>query len=336
MEKRRLQSTGGASLVVSLPKDWANERKLKAKDTVTILRQKDGSLSIVSGELDTDNQRNDVTIEILPKSGNRGTRELISHYLAGADTIRVVFKEHDSDMRSKIREAARNNMMGTEIIEETEKEIIVQCLPVLEFPLKKAMGRMASIASSMHKDSLTAIVSGNKALSQDVIQRDDDVDRFHHLIARQLNYAAQYPYLAEKMGVEKISLIPEYMSIAKSIERSADHAVLIAKAHLEMDDRIKASLVPGIREVGEKSCSIFECSMKALLSLDSNASHRELERASEMLKKEEKLAKSLYEGSPRTAVNLRLMLESMRRIAEYGSDIAEMTINMMAEKTNHL
>ena len=44
MEIRRVQMTGGASFVVTLPKDWAEGQKIKKNDPVGLIVQPDGTL----------------------------------------------------------------------------------------------------------------------------------------------------------------------------------------------------------------------------------------------------------------------------------------------------
>ena len=43
MEIRRVQMTGGASFVVTLPKDWAEQQKIKKNDPVGMTVQPDGT-----------------------------------------------------------------------------------------------------------------------------------------------------------------------------------------------------------------------------------------------------------------------------------------------------
>ena len=46
MEIRRVQVTGGASFVVTLPKEWAEGQKIKKNDPVGMMVQPDGTLLV--------------------------------------------------------------------------------------------------------------------------------------------------------------------------------------------------------------------------------------------------------------------------------------------------
>ena len=45
MEIRRVQVTGGASFVVTLPKDWAEAQKIIKNDPIGLIAQADGRCS---------------------------------------------------------------------------------------------------------------------------------------------------------------------------------------------------------------------------------------------------------------------------------------------------
>ena len=52
-ESRKLQQTGGSTLIVSLPKKWINKNKLKAGSEVRLRKQSDGTMNIDPGKSDT-------------------------------------------------------------------------------------------------------------------------------------------------------------------------------------------------------------------------------------------------------------------------------------------
>ena len=52
MESRKLQKTGGSTLIVSLPKKWIKKNKLDAGSEVKLLKQPDGTISIDPGQSD--------------------------------------------------------------------------------------------------------------------------------------------------------------------------------------------------------------------------------------------------------------------------------------------
>ena len=50
MESRKLQKTGGSTLIVSLPKKWAKKNKLSSGSEVKLLQQPNGTMTIDPGQ----------------------------------------------------------------------------------------------------------------------------------------------------------------------------------------------------------------------------------------------------------------------------------------------
>jgi len=81
---------------------------------------------------------------------------------------------------------------------------------------------MAAIAQLMVRDSLDAFMRNDPALAEDVIARDDEVDRLNHQIHRQLlGYMTEAP--------QSIARATRVLFVAKYLEKIADHATSIAE-----------------------------------------------------------------------------------------------------------
>ena len=81
----------------------------------------------------------------------------------------------------------------------------------------------------MQNDALLAIKEGNIELANEVINSDDDVDRFSFYITRQLAIAIENEHLLKEMGFSNARDCLGYRLIIKNIERMGDHAVRISK-----------------------------------------------------------------------------------------------------------
>lgn len=69
-------------------------------------------------------------------------------------------------------------------------------------PFDRTIKRMAIIiVKGMHEDTFNFLESKDEILANDIIERDNDVDRLHWLVARQHNMLTQNFSLAEKMNV---------------------------------------------------------------------------------------------------------------------------------------
>jgi len=328
---RKVQVTGGNSFVVSLPKTWVNDVGLRASDPVAVLVQPDSSLLIVPRRDIRAPSRSEAILE-----ASQGLdkdfllRHFISYYLAGYDTIRITLGRADGVLRGFIREGIRRKLVGVEIIEESSGGILTQCLSgYVDLPLKKALERMAIIAGGMLTDSVAVLQGGGKGLATEVIERDDEVDRFYHFLLRQLNIAVRDRSVIQEIGLTSTRDCLGYRLVVKSVERVADHAAGIA---LQAED-LQNLPEPGAKKISEMAAiarKVFDSSISSLLRLDGKTAEDAIAKTKDVVQMEGKLSSEVL--APRMSgaqiASTKLMLESIRRTAEYGSDIAEVAIDL--------
>lgn len=107
-------------------------------------------------------------------------------------------------IRKFIKDAARQRLIGLEVIEESRNELVLQSLlNYRDLSLDKAMQSMYRLVSSMLEDVMRALRDHDHELAKDVIQRDNEVDRFYLLTVRQLKAAIEDPQLSEKIGIKR-------------------------------------------------------------------------------------------------------------------------------------
>jgi len=330
MDFRKVQVTGGNSFVVSLPKTWVKDVGLKPKDAVAIITQPDSSLLIIPKRELREAAKSEAVIEV-PSGLDKDAllRNFISFYLAGYDIIRINMGRSDVTIRGSIREGIRRKLVGVEIIEESQSGILTQCLSgYIDLPLKKALERMAIIAAGMITDAASAL-HDTAGIAEEVIQRDDEVDRFYHFILRQLNIAVRDRSVIQEIGLSSARDCLGYRLVAKSTERVADHAASIA-AQAESLKSIPDGAVKKVQEMTAVSRKTFENSISALLRLDAKLAEDTITKTKEVARLEEKLVGEIL--TPRMSgtqvASVKLMLESVRRVSEYGADISEAALDL--------
>ena len=328
---RKVQVTGGNSFVVSLPKTWVTDVGLRAKDPVAVMVQPDSSLLIVPRRDIRSAAKSEATLEAAQGLDKDFLlRHFISYYLAGYDTIRITLGRSDSGLRGFIREGIRRKLVGVEIIEESSGGILTQCLSgYVDLPLKKALERMAIIAGGMLADSVGVLHSGAKGMAEEVIERDDEVDRFYHFLLRQLNIAVRDRSVIQEIGLTSTRDCLGYRLVVKSTERVADHAAGIA-AQADTLQSLPEAAVKKIQDMAALSKRVFDSSISALLRLDGKMAEEAIARTKEVIQMEGRISGEIL--APRMTgaqvAAIKLMLESIRRSAEYGSDIAEVAIDL--------
>ncbi len=328
---RNIQKTGGNSFVVSLPKSWVVDVGLRAKDSVAVLVQPDSSLLIVPRKDVRGPARSEATLEAAQGLDKDSLlRHFISYYLAGYDTVRINLGRSEATLRSFVREGIRRKLVGVEIIEESSTSILAQCLSgYVELPLKKALERMSIVAGGMLSDAVAVLGVSGSELAKEVIERDDEVDRFYHFLLRQLNIAVRDRSVIQEIGLTSARDCLGYRLAVKSVERVADHAAGIA-AQAETLQSFSEGAARRVQDMTSLSRRVFDTSIQALIRLDGKLAEEAIARTKEVARMEDRLTGDVL--APRMSgvqvASTKLMLESVRRAAEYGSDIAEIAIDL--------
>jgi len=330
MEIRRVQMTGGSSYVVTLPKDWIKSLKVKKNDPLGLLMQSDGTLLV------TTKMTQDKTHRIKEFDVNDTTnqtyllRRLIGAYISGYTSIKIKSsKRMPPPMRVIIRKFTQTTI-GQEIVEETDTTITLKdLLNPTEMPFDKTIRRMHIIVKSMHEDAMRALEENDRKLAEDVISRDNDVDRLHWLVARQHNIILRNVSLAEKMGTTlEISSI--CFLISRIIERIGDHVVRIAQNILSLvDDKLNKEIVESIHSASELSLDIFNKSIGAFFRRDIKASNENIDSVSRLESLCEEINTLALQQIGVTAISIGYIVESIRRVGEYAEDISEIVINYL-------
>ena len=198
MEVRRLQEMGGATLLVSVPRDWARRTSLKKGSVVSIEESGDGGLLIYPVKSNENKPEKEIEIANPSRFGNEKIpSEITAAYLLGYDLIKVKGQHRISP---KDRERIINSikrLIGLEIVEEDALSITSQFLvDNTAVEPSKIFRRISSIVRAMISDSLEHLASQESTQFESIAQRDDEVDRLHFLLVRLIRSAVREPRAA--------------------------------------------------------------------------------------------------------------------------------------------
>ena len=337
-ETRKLQYTGGSSYIVSLPKKWIQELGLKQGDHVTILREGNSTLRIAPASKRIAKEQKEATIEVA-KDNNPYfiARKLIALYFLGYNVINIVPKDGrlQVEQREVIKNIARRILMGTEIIADSAAGITLQVLiNLLDLSVDAAFKRMLLIAKSMYRDVMMALRENNIELAEEVIKSDDEVDRFSFYIVRQLKIAIKNEHLLKEIGLEEPRNCLGYRLIAKSVERVADHAAIIAKDIIDMHQPPNKEIIEKIDEMCSFALEVLDEACLSMFKRDYEAADRAIEKARKVDEMEKAIIKSISKTKDVSEMyRIKLLTENIRRVSEYASDIAEIVLNMTVQQT---
>ena len=337
---RRIQLTGRGSYIVSLPKHWVEQTGMKKGGRVEFIEEHGrGLLLSPFDQSRPENERAQCIVTIPPDANpDNVARRIISLYVVGYSTIEVNSKSGTlpPPVRDCIRDVARRKLVGTELVNESSKSATLQVL--LSFPqllVPDALRRMSSIMNSMQQDAIQALINVDRELANQVLKIDDEIDRFSLYIIRQLKWAVQHLPLLERIGLNFPVECLGYRIITKSVERSADHAARVARNSLTIQHALDATILRDINALSQNSSKMIATAMQALFMRDYQLAESVLNDRERISALESKLVEHLLkEKMPANELSaLRLISESLRRIGEYATDIAEVVLNLTVRKS---
>lgn len=332
MEIRRVQVTGGASFVVTLPKDWAEAQKIVKNDPVGLIVQPDGTLLVTKKITEEPVQRVKEIDSTAITDPAFLFRMLIGAYITGFTMIRITTKvRFPPFVRTVVRDFTHMTI-GQEVVEETETAITIKdLLNPSEMPYDNTLKRMFVIIKTMHEDAVTALETHNRTLATDVINRDEDADRLNWLIARQTNMILQNASLSRKMGISP-NMAMNYYMLSRIIERIGDHAVRIAEHSLPIIDvDFDRKFMSAIKKAGALSLEIFDRSIVSFFNADMKEAHRNVESLTVLENICRDINNMVLKQDALIALNIAYISESIRRAGEYAGDISETVINLLVD-----
>ena len=323
---RRLQVTGGSTYTVSLPKTWIEELQLKKNSNITLIKNRNDSITLFQEE----KSKKTNAVALIGKSDSKESirRKIIAMYLSGYKTIELKTKgiEITSTHRGAIRDLVRTTLMGTEIIEASSEKMVLQVLTQLaQLSFDVALKRMYITATNMHQEAIESLNEMDSDHAEEVLKMDDEVDRFSLYLLRNLNLSLENVQVLLDSGLEKPSDCLGYRTVVKCVERIADHAGLIAKKVKYLDSPIDKKTLKEIEQISKESLIVFENSITALSKRDYKMAEKVAASVTNVIERKKKLMDSLKPNN--NTATIKLILEDIRRTAEYSRDISEIAID---------
>jgi phosphate uptake regulator len=278
-----------------------------------VVTQPDDTLVVIPKKL---GKRAGVVAELVinqPVAVEEVEKLFMTLYIGGAETIVVKFSPQAFGLRRQIKDFIRRRVVDMEIVEEASDRLIVQSMvSATELAVVDVAGKMMRLVGNMLTDLIVGLDRDDVALLKDVIERDDEVDRLYWLMERQLKRAAMSRYVMLELKIDDPRDIVEFVIIAKSIERMADHICRIAYVNQEekVDMRVLSPILTKVAEFLRQAETLLtgESTPQKIAELQS-----EITTWSQKVRREEVLS------DPATSI----AKESAVRIGEYIGDIVE-------------
>jgi len=333
-EVRKIQYSGKSSFTIALPKKWVTKQKLNAGDQLIVQSDKLNNLILSSNKKQVKEKKR--TSIYLNETDDKGhiERKIIATYISGYNEISILSKQKRilPKQRSIIKNLVRNKLVGSEIIEDSNLIISIQViLNPSELNIENTIKRMAVITQGMHGDIIYAIKKFDMEMAEEIIRTDDDVDRFSLYAVRQLRFMLENENsLASLDSIEKGYCLG-YRMVSKSLERIADHANLMGEQLLLLDKPLPKNVVSQLEEFSNYSRNNLDKAVKALLKKDYTLADEVINSCLTAAKKELKILNSNVKLTKEHDACLISMLEHIRRISDYSSDIGEVVLNLTVD-----
>ena len=152
---------------------------------------------------------------------------------------------------------------------------------------------------------------------------------------RNLVIGTQNERIVQEIGLRNRSDCLSYRVAVRSIERVADDAAGIADKSLKITARVPKELFQKIDKMSKLSITLLTDAVEALLRRDYYLADsivgkvdaiRSLENVTILFLDKEKNSATMTDHES-AIVNLKLILEDIRRTAEHASDVAEAAMN---------
>ncbi len=328
MEIRKVQITGGSSYIVSLPKEWIKSANIKKNDPVGLIVQPDGSL-LITPKISGEPVQRIKDFKVVPGTDRVYLlRYLVGAYIAGYTTIRIASRGRvPTFVRQLVREFTQM-AIGQEVVSETDTSITLKdLLNPAEMPFESTVRRMSVLIRGMQKDAITALRNRDRALAEDVIVRDTEVDRLHWLVARQNQLILTDSTLSRRMNIP-VNVAGYYFLTSRIIERIGDHATRVARNALVLIERgIDDETVSRMETASTHALDVFRRGMEAFHEGDIRKANATLKMVQDLEEECREISTRVLQYEAATAIPAGYISDSIRGIGEYAGDICEHIIN---------
>lgn len=246
--------TGKSSFVVTLPKEWVENNKLKKKQEIYFLTLDDGSL-LLTPYLNKKKYRKLLKVT---KDISHLKRLIYATYLGGYSEMKISSDSSiDSETRSEIKQIS-NALMGVEVGEETPDSMTLKnMVQDSGINFQDIISTMMEMTLSMFESAFKALKNRDETTAQFVVDRDKEVNPKNHAITRIMNTYLQDLTLTQSLGVSLIEAQSNF-ALSMFLESLADFAVLISRNIINMlEQGIDIASISEIVKIGTKYTEIM-------------------------------------------------------------------------------
>jgi len=327
METRKVQLSGGTTYTVSLPKAWAQEHGIEAGSVLSLHPNGDGSLLV---EVTTDRSAADhtTTADVATDSPAALRQRIRALHAVGFDTVTLVDTTGHSDERRGLVEDTVTELSGFELLSAGDTRIqLTNLIDAENVDIRKSALRLRLVMLAMHRDAVSAVLNDDVELADRVAERDSEADKLFAMVTRHFRRALTDLHEVEKLDYDRDELF-EYYYASRQCERVADHAVKMARFVHDTDATVPPEFADRLDSLAADARQVVDTAADVILTdAGIDAAHSALDRHERLAEEISDFDRELYShDDPAEAYVVGLLLDSIERTAEYGTNVAGVAI----------
>ena len=322
-DHRKIMSLGKTSAVISLPKKWLEASGLEKGNLVNLEELANGALMV--SPLKSDSEKlSEIQIKVeLNESSDSMVRRIVACSLDGYDRVTIVSRVFSPGHQQAIR--AISSMLYMMVEESGAGKVVLKSIiDEYKTSILSCIERMDAITSSMCRDVIRAVPELDAELVRSVVEIEKDVDQLEFLVYRLIRLAIASPSTNDMTHLDYL----DYQTLSHRIDRIADQVETIARNIVEVFDTEKD--FDSTYAVMKTVFDIYHQAMTCFLSRDIS----KVDMVFDGKKQVESDIKELYSQLASSSgldgsvfISQMIIANSLRNIAHYSSDIAELAID---------
>lgn len=340
--RRKVQIVGGNTVVVSLPRTWADHNHLGREkgqnEEIEIRYLPNGSLMVspVNGGTQKVNRVHDHKLE---KDVNLNTikRIILADFIGGIDAIRIKLdKPLSMSELNELHDFVDKRIIGFDMIDTETKLEVINMTQSIKFEVTRLMEILRVQSKKMLSHCFDWILDEtvNKEEMIELMDRwEVSMDRQTNQMMRTLQLALLDFWIADHVKIPMAEIL-YWSTVTKSVESSADLAVAIAHTSAQIDiSKTDRKVLEDLYKMGEKVTDLYSRSLKSFIKDDYLESYDVLEEQAEI---SIIIQKQLPTSIDQFNESFVLVLVYLDRISAQARKIAEASIDCEGAKTSAL
>lgn len=229
MEQRKLIRLGNSSFAIALPKDWVDKAGLKKGDAIFIEQNGNGELSVMPSRKIV-NKNKEINIITDDKDETGLWKEITTAYIKGYN--RFNFNGQNIKKSEKIIEKIISLLIGLEIVEKNEKELIAKdFFNIEETNINNFIRRIDNNLREMFDLTLSQLNKKKfeKKQFDEIYNIDTDINKFYLFISRLYSVGLDNPSLLNILKINS-NLLFNHWWLSFNLEHIGDEVKSIAKS----------------------------------------------------------------------------------------------------------